>query len=379
MSIIRVCHANNDNKNGGGAYIITRRVESEMRKHGYIFDYITMDEFITTNNSDLDLLPGSVAHSAHLRSNRWIGHIKLPFYAYSIFKKCHYPIVHIDIDIAGKALLYAIPAKLSGSKVVVHSHSTGIDGDHRFLKGLVHRIGRQVLPIFTDGYLACSQNAARWMFPKRKWKDAFVLFNGTDLSHFYYDREVRNQCRAKLGVKNQLIIGNIGKICRNKNQIFLVEILNALKNRGIDAILLLIGSGSPEWKQKICDMAKEYHLSDHVRLLGVRSDTNELLNAMDIYICPSFIEGAPITLYEAQATGLPCIMTNTISEESIISTWLYKASLEDSAEHWCDLILHMIRTFEKGREDRIVSERYDLSYMGIKLSEHYAGLLNQSL
>ena len=159
MENIRVCHANNDNKGVGGAYIITRRVENEIRKYGFIFDYITMDEFIKRGDKDLDLLPGSIAHSARLRKNRLIGHIKLPFYAYNVFKKEKYKIVHIDTDLAGKALLYAIPAKLSGSKVIVHSHSTGIDGDHRLLKGFAHKLGRQMLPIFTDRYLACSQNA----------------------------------------------------------------------------------------------------------------------------------------------------------------------------------------------------------------------------
>lgn len=372
---IHVCHANNDNKNGGGAYIITHRVENEVRKYGYVFDYITMDEFVTTNNPDLDLLPGSVAHSAHLRGNRWLGHIKLPFYAYSVFKKYRYPIVHINIDLAGKALLYAIPAKLSGSKVIVHSHSTGIDGDHRFLKGLAHKLGRQILPLFTDGYLACSQNAVRWMFPKRAQKDALVLFNGTDLNRFHYDEEVRKKKRAELGIQDQLVIGNIGTICWRKNQLFLVDLLNALRKRGIDAILLLVGSGSVEWEQKVRDAAKQYDLSDRVRLLGVRSDTNELLNAMDLYVCPSFIEGAPVTLYEAQATGLPCIMTDTISEESNISTWLQKASLNNDSDIWCDLVLKMNEKYVGQRETRKVDEKYGIEHMAAELKEIYINLL----
>ena len=373
--LIHICHANIDNKNAGGAYIIERRVENEMRKYGYVFDYITMDEFLTTNNPDLDLSPGSVAHSAHLRGNRWFGHIKLPFYTYSVFKKCRYPIVHIDIDLAGKALLYAIPAKLSGSKVIVHSHSMGIDGDHRFLKGLAHKLGRQILPFFTDGYLACSQNAAKWMFPKRVQKDALVLCNGADLNRFHYDEEVRKNKRAELGIQNQLVIGNIGTICWRKNQLFLVEILNVLRKRGIDAVLLLVGSGSAEWEQKIYDAASRYNISEYVQLLGVRSDTNELLNAMDMYICPSFIEGAPVTLYEAQATGLPCIMTDTISEESNISTWLQKATLNNDLDIWCDLVLKMNEKYAGQRETRKVDEKYGIEHMAAELKEIYINLL----
>ena len=373
--MIHICQANIDNKNVGGAYIIERRVENEIRKYGYVFDYITMDEFVTTNNPDLDLLPGSVAHSAHLRDNRWLGHIKLPFYAYSVFKKRRYPIVHIDIDLAGKALLYAIPAKLSGSKVIVHSHSTGIDGDHRFLKGLAHKFGRQILPLFTDGYLACSQNAVKWMFPKRVQKNARVLFNGTDLNRFHYDEEVRKNKRAELGIQNQLVIGNIGTICRNKNQIFHIELLNVLREHGIDAVLLLIGSGSSEWNKIIHDAASQYNISEYVQFLGIRSDTNELLNAMDMYICPSFFEGAPLTLYEAQATGLPCIMTDTLSEESNISAWLQKASLNNDSDIWCDLVLKMNEKYVGQRETRKVDEKYAIEHMAAELKEIYINLL----
>lgn len=376
--LIHICHANIDNKNAGGAYIIERRVENEIRKYGYIFDYITMDEFVTTNNPDLDLLPGSVAHSAHLRGNRWLGHIKLPFYAYSVFKKCRYPIVHIDIDLAGKALLYAVPAKLSGSKVIVHSHSTGIDGDHRFLKGLAHKIGRQILPLFTNGYLACSQNAAKWMFPKRLWKDAVVLFNGTDLTRFRYSEELRRKKRLELDVQNQLVIGNIGTICWRKNQLFLVELLNALRKRGIDAVLLLVGVGPVEWEQKVHDAAKQYDLSDSVRLLGVRSDTNELLNAMDLYVCPSFIEGAPVTLYEAQATGLPCIMSDTVSEDTIATDWLETASLKADLDAWCVQMMDLHMRFQEKRAMCKMDDRYGLAHMAKELSDIYGSLLGRN-
>ncbi len=374
MAEIHVCHANNDNKNGGGAYIITRRVESEMRKHGYIFDYMTMDEFITTNNPDLDLLPGSTAHSVHLRRNRWLGHIKLPFYAYSVFKKCRYPIVHIDIDLAGKALLYAIPAKLSGSKVIVHSHSTGIDGDHHFLKGLAHKIGRQILPFFTDGYLACSQNAAKWMFPKRLWKDAHVLFNGTDLNRFYFDEDVRKRKRIELGIQDQLVIGNIGTVCRNKNQIFLIEILNALRKRGIDAVLLLVGPYSSEWDQKICNMASQYNISEYVKLLGVRSDTNELLNAMDIYICPSLFEGFSLTLCEAQATELPCIASEAIPDEVYITQLIHRLNLGDDINHWANEIVKIVENHIGKRRRCKVDDKYGLVWMAQNLSNIYDGL-----
>lgn len=371
---IHVCHANNDNKNAGGAYIIERRVENEMRKYGYVFDYITMDEFITTNNPDLDLLPGSVAHSAHLRGNRWLGHIKLPFYAYSVFKKCHYPIVHIDIDLAGKALLYAIPAKLSGSKVVVHSHSTGIDGDHRFLKGLAHRTCRHLLSVFADGYLACSQNAAKWMFPKHLWKNVVVLPNGTDLEHFHFDETVRRQWREKLGVSQQFVIGNIGVLSDLKNQLFLVDLAGYLHEQHMDVLLLIIGKYTPEWEEKIRNAAMKNNIPDRVILYGYSTQTCELLNAMDLYICPSKVEGFSLTLCEAQATGLPCIRSEAVPDEAVISAWTEQVDLRMQLDDWSKAVKKSAQEYKDNRKLRKVKADYGLEKMAEKLEQFYSQL-----
>ena len=371
---IHVCHANNDNKNAGGAYIIERRVENEMRKYGYVFDYITMDEFITTNNPDLDLLPGSVAHSAHLRGNRWLGHIKLPFYAYSVFKKCHYPIVHIDIDLAGKALLYAIPAKLSGSKVVVHSHSTGIDGDHRFLKGLAHRTCRHLLSVFADGYLACSQNAAKWMFPKHLWKNVVVLPNGTDLEHFHFDETVRRQWREKLGVSQQFVIGNIGVLSDLKNQLFLVDLAGYLHEQHMDVLLLIIGKYTPEWEEKIRNAAMKNNIPDRVILYGYSTQTCELLNAMDLYICPSKVEGFSLTLCEAQATGLPCIRSEAVPDEAVISAWTEQVDLRMQLDDWSKAVKKSAQEYKDNRKLRKVKADYGMEKMAEKLEQFYSQL-----
>ncbi len=372
---IRICHCNHDNKNCGGGYLLTRRVETELRKYGYVFDYLSMDEFTVTGDPEIDLLPGSKGYGARLRKNRWSGHIKLPFYAYSVFKKNRYPVVHVDIDLAWKALLYAIPAKLTGSKVVVHSHSTGIDGDHKKLKSLAHNICRQILPMFTDRSIACSSEAAQWLFPKRMRKNTLVLVNGTDFNRFYFDKSLRKRYRKNMVLNDKLVIGNIGLVCRNKNQIFLVQVLSELIRKGINSELLIIGTSTDETDSLIRDKALQLGVAGRVRLLGRRTDTNALLNAMDVYICPSFIEGAPLTLYEAQATGLPCLMSDTVSDDAVASDYAAKVSLKAASGKWAEKALHLFQRFSsEEREHRKPSEQYSLSYMADRLSEVYEQL-----
>ena len=274
--------------------------------------------------------------------------------------------------------MYAIPAKLSGSKVIVHSHSTGIDGDHRFLKELAHKLGRQLLPLFSDGYLACSQNAAKWMFPKRVQKNARVLFNGTDLNRFYYSEKIRQQWREKLGVTSQFLIGNIGVLSEIKNQIFLVDLVAYLYKHNMDIVLLLVGKYTPELQEKIMSVAKKNNISDRIILYGFSCNTCELLNAMDLYICPSKVEGFSLTLCEAQATGLPCIRSEAVPDEAVISTWTEQVDLRMQLDDWSTAVQKLAKKYKDNRKLRKVKADYGMGKMAEKLEQFYSQFCEQS-
>lgn len=366
----RVLHCNNDNKNLGGAYIVTRRVDEYMRKYGWIFDYVTMDEFVDTGNKDLDVLLGCKTFSANMRKNRLIGHLKMPFFTYRTVRDNKYHLVHIDTDTAWKAMLYAFPAKMAGAKVIVHSHSTGIDGDYRKIKKLFHKINRGLLPRLTDLQIACSKEAMKWMFPENKWKNTLILFNGIDLKKFYFDENIRNEYRKKLHVDNdEFLIGHIGKICANKNQIFLIKVLRKVLDCGICAKLILVGSYNEEWKNKIEFMIREFDVSANVIMYGVTDKTNELLNAMDAFAFPSYFEGAPLSVCEAQATGLPCVVSNSVSKSVSISNWI-EFEENEMVDCWCEHIKR-IKESKRNRKECMISDDYGLEKMAKTLNEAY--------
>ena len=377
MDNVRVCHVGNDNKNRGGAFLITRRVDKVIRKYGYAFDYLSMDEFVETNETEWALLPDSRAYSCRIRKNRLFGYIILPFSVYSILKNNRYKIIHIDADTAWKALLYAIPSKLSGAKVVVHSHSAGPAGDYVALKKAAHTLCKPILALFTDKQLACSGKAGRWMFTKRSAGKTTVLLNGTDLDEFYFDEGVRKRWREKLEFTDELVIGNIGLICTRKNQEFLVKVLSALRSKGINAALLLVGDYDHgcDWKKRIMDLAEQEHVANNTVLYGFSKDTVELLNAMDVYVCPSLIEGAPLSVYEAQATGLPCVMSDTVSEDIIASGWIEVESLNSNPSVWSKKILDLHERFCDRRAMCKMDKKYGLEYMAKSLSTVYSELL----
>lgn len=370
----KVLHANDDNSTLSGAFIIAWRVDKYLRELGIAYDYISMDKFNMKSDAEFAIPIDSKTFGANLRSNRLIGLIKLPFYVYSVIKKHKYSIVHIDCDYTYKALLYALPAKILGAKTVVHSHTTGLAGDYQFIKLLAHKLSNKVLNVFTDEYIGCSKEAAKWLIPPKRISEKSVLFNGIDLEKFYYDEEVRNSWRKKLGLQDKFIIGNMGSLCERKNQSFLIDVLLEVKKSKENAVLLLVGPGVEKYIDKMKDKTKQYGLEESVFFYGMTTNTWELLNAMDVFAFPSYVEGAPLALYEAEATGLTCVMSDTISNDAIICDWVDVQPIDKGANIWAQAINKIAR--EKIiRKDRKVDEKYGLAYMAKSLERIYTDIL----
>lgn len=370
----RILHCNNDNKNMGGAYIFERLLENKIRKYGYIFDWITMDEFIDTGDIQRDVCPDSRTYSAKLRKNRFLGHIKLINYVHTVVKQNRYKIVHLDIDAAWKGLLYAIPSKIAGARVVVHSHAAGVDGDCRALKKMLHLFSCGLLSLLADSKIACSNKAKKWMFPGRNGKDVHIIFDGINLEKKRFDCTERKQTRHRLGIgDNEILLGNIGTLCENKNQKFLVEILKKIVEQGIDAKMIFVGDSYLNYGDKLKKYVSNYGLEKRVIFYGYTNDTNMLLNAMDFFLFPSKSEGLGMSLIEAQATGLDCIASSSIPGETKISSWVYYED-NDDAEKWCDKIIK-INERRSIRELRKVDKKYGIEFSAKQMADIYYSLL----
>lgn len=376
MSSIRVLHCNNDNKNLGGAYLIEHRIEPYMRRYGYIYDYITMDEFVMTGNKEIDPMQDAKLFSAQLRKNRLVGHVCFPKFVCNILKKNKYKIVHIDIDSAWKALLYAIPAKKYGSKVIVHSHSTGIDGNYKVVKKFFHVLTKYILQFYTDLYVGCSEEANCWLAPHHILKKTIILKNGVDKEKYYYDPQLRDKCRKELKINEKdFVIGNVARINDNKNQSFLVDILREFLNKGVQAKLLLVGAFTEEAYDKLYEKILEYDICENVLFSGETNDVNYYLNAMDYFVFPSIFEGFGLSVVEAQAAGLKCLISSTVPNVVIETNLAKHKSLKDGARSWMEFILD---DFEKDNDRKVDSENiYSLNDMAKDMSRLYKEVLHE--
>ena len=155
-----------------------------------------------------------------------------------------------------------------------------------------------------------------------------------------------------------------------KNHTFLIDIFEAVVKKNPNVKLLLIGEG--EGKETIIKKVHELGLEDKVIFTGMRSDVNELLQAMDVFLFPSLYEGLPVTMIEAQAAGLPCVMSDQISEECIVTNGLVSAeNLNESPEIWAEVVLEQKDIIRENHSDEIIEAGYDIESATYNIQKFY--------
>lgn len=266
------------------------------------------------------------------------------------------------------ASLYLPVAKKHGVKTIIHSHSTsnGTGAAAMAKNALQYPLKKQA-----DILMACSTEAGLWLYGEKAMKsDKYVFLpNAVDLERFSFKEESRSQLRKKLGLEDRFVVGHVGRFMADKNHGFLIEAFAKLKASRPDASLLLVGDG--ELQRQVAMKAVELGVAEDVILTGNRNDVPELLCAMDVFAFPSIREGLPVTLIEAQATGLPCLVSENVTTDVAISPLVKRLPI-DSAELWAKEMLNA-----GGRQnvsEHIIKAGFDVKDSARKLSELYIKL-----
>ena len=202
-----------------------------------------------------------------------------------------------------------IAAKISNVKVII-AHSHNASSDKGILKKMLHNINKNFIPLFANHFFACSNKAGKWFYSKKimNSKNYFVINNCIDIDKFKFNYETRNNKRKELHLKNEnIVVGHVGRFNKQKNHTFLIDIFNEAYKENDKLRLVMVGIGP--LMNKIKKKVIQLNLSDAVLFLGQRSDVNELMQAMDIFILPSLYEGLPLVGVEAQTSGcLVCFL-----------------------------------------------------------------------
>lgn len=293
------------------------------------------------------------------------------FHALNAFFAAHpeYRIVHSHLDcMSAYPLCAAKNAKVPVR--IAHAHSTSQDRNWKLVFKL---ISKKLISLYTTDLFACSADAGEWMFGT---KDVHILPNAIDIERYAFNLLIRNQTKKALGLDDAFVIGHVGRFSAVKNHSFLTDVFAQIKRQEPNSKLLLVGAGSE--MQAVQQKVKALGLGADVIFTGVRNDVANLMQAMDVFVFPSLYEGLGIVLIEAQAAGLPCVVSDTIPQEAYLTDLVTAEKLSSSVEKWAEKILKKRDFPRTDRRDEIAAHGFDITTEAVKLQEFYINAYEQN-
>lgn len=281
-----------------------------------------------------------------------------------------YKIVHAHQDawcsvFCKGAKLANVPIRIAHSRTAISSMS---------VSDTVKNIIRIPTRKYATHFFAVSDLAGEWLFGKKNMKRGRVEIwpNAIECQKYKFNEEKRGEKRKELKVEDKLVILHVGNFTPPKNHERILKIFKTISSRRSDAVLILAGR---EDNPNIRILAKEMQLEDKVLFLGTRTDINELLWAADVFLFPSVFEGMPGAVIEAQASGLPCVISNAITREVCITPLVRQLSLKRSDEEWASTVLKAQKTGRMDTLDLMKKAGYDIETLVEELTRFYESVI----
>lgn len=351
--------------NRGGVETFIMNVYRELDKEKVQFDFAVLAAEHCDYDSEIQDYGGRIFRFSSPRNLlKYYRELTDFFRTYS-----DYCIVHLHTE-SSLSIINSLFLAARGTRVrIAHSHSTQTN------RVLLHKCLRPIFVRTCTHFLACSKDAGIWLFGRRLMEQAKVkvIRNAVDASAYAYDRNVSVEVKRELGITGRFVIGHVGRFSAVKNHEFLIDVFREVHRNDPKALLLLVGKGETE--PVIREKVKKLGLTDDVLFLGLRSDVDMLMQAMDIFVLPSLYEGLPVTLIEAQAAGLPVIAASSITDESDITGLVAFVSLDESVERWALEILSRKLQGRRNRGLEIQQKGYDVRKVSQELQDFYISLI----
>ncbi|MDD6069906.1 MAG: glycosyltransferase family 1 protein [Clostridiales bacterium] len=273
-----------------------------------------------------------------------------------------YKVIHVHQDCMSSVILkeakkHNVPVRIA------HSHNSGQDKNMKYPIKLFYRrsIGK-----YATNLMACGEDAGRWMF---QGADFEILNNAIDVKKYVHDEKKRKMERANLNVDEDcLLLGHVGRFCPSKNHTYLIDVFRAVCRKR-KAKLLLVGDG--ELRAQIEEKVKRLKLTDKVIFTGVRRDVADLMQAMDIFVLPSNYEGLPVTIIEAQAAGLPCIISDQVPSECRKTKLVQQIALDEGKKVWADKIIEASQIGRMDTYEAMIDSGFDIHENAKRLQDYY--------
>lgn len=353
QNVIRVLHVFGE-LNRCGAETMIMNIYRNIDKNKIQFDFIIHTTEECDYSQEIRNLGGRIFNIPKYTGKNHLEYKK----AWNKFfqQNSEYKIIHGHVR--STAAIYLKIAKKYGLKAISHSHSTSSGyGFSATIKNILQYRIRYI----ADYFIACSKDAGIWLFGRKicNSKKFFILRNAIDVKSFTYNEDKRLRKRTELKINDKMVIGHVGRFHESKNHTFLIDIFHELYKKNSNIVLMLVGDG--ELKKNIKNKVSILGLDKNVIFTGIQKDISGLLQAMDIFIFPSLYEGLGMSVIEAQASGLQCIVSDNIPKEAFLSQNIKAISLNSSISEWVDEILTINNLeYRKDIINDIKSNGYDI-------------------
>lgn len=317
----------------GGQEMMTKNFYKYINRELFQFEYVVYGNKIGDYEKELIELGAKIYHISPPNLKR-IHNFK--YELNKIMKENKYNAIHSH-TYTNNGIVLRIAKKNNIPIRISHCHTTNSGKNENFIYKLYKSIMKKLILNNATHFIACSKNAGLSFYGKIFEKKGIIIKNGIDLQKFCYNVEKRNVLRNQYSLNQNIVLGHVGRFADVKNHKFLVDLMVELKKRSSKYRLVLIGDG--ELFNYIKDYTIEKKVQNQVLFLGNKNNIYDYLQMMDLFLLPSKYEGLPVSLIEAQSSGLKCIVSSNVSKEANITNTISYIDIDNkNIEDWCKVI-----------------------------------------
>lgn len=327
----------------GGAETMMMNYLRHFDREQVTYDFLVNRDYHAAYEDEIEALGGRIYRMCPMYP-QYFGRYKREFRAF-LQQHPEYQIIHSNLEERSYFPL-RIAAEQGIPVRIAHAHNRPVGFD---LKSIFREYFRMRLPKYVTHMFACGTEAGDWLFGEKNRDKVIQQRNAIDTAVYRYDPSLAAQVRAEFGVTDPdtFVLGHVGRFFPQKNHTFLIDIFAEVHKQCPNSVLWLVGGGelNDELKNQIKAKVEGLGLSDAVRFFGVRDDVNRLLQGMDSFILPSLYEGLPVTMIEAQASGLPCTISDRVPRQCDVTGNVQIIGLDEPPAAWAKRILDQHATY----------------------------------
>ena len=350
----------------GGAQTFIMNIYNNIDREKVQFDFVVIPEERKDLYEVIESMGGRIFVCPRYNGKNYFSYCK--WWNDFFTEHPEYHVIHGHVR--STAAIYLNIAKKHGLITIAHSHSTS---NGKGIAAIVRNFLQFPIRNIADYLFACSDKAGIWLYGKNaiQKQNYKMIPNGVDLDRFAFNKTIREEMRRKLGINKQtFVVGHIGRFTEPKNHKYLIELFSILKRTNPDCCLLMVGNG--ELFDDIRRYCEGLNIMDSVIMPGSRADTENFYQAMDVFVFPSLWEGLPVSVVEAQANGLPCLISDEITKDVNLTDLVTYLPLHNKEQWIKELDTSTLKTHTKVSEsNKIKLQVFDSRKVAAELQLFY--------